>query len=296
MNKRVGVAIVAAAAGLIGAAVALVPGIASGSGNGSDLGTSEFGAGTKQLIARLSGAAEVPGPGDNVASGIANISIDTATNQICWSITVGGLEGPASLEHIHQGATGVAGPVVVNLFPPLPKADGTSTGCTTDATFAPQIAANPSGFYVNVHTTPTFPAGAIRGQLANAVQSTVLLPVPLRAYDSRLGDGKLQAGQTRTIGLTTGKDAAGANQIALPVGATGALVNLTITDTEGAGFVKMYSAAISEPATSSINWSQSDQNLAVSTPVAVDAQARSIKLTGGVNATNVVVDVVGYLI
>jgi hypothetical protein len=294
MNKRVGVAIVAAVAGLAGAAVAFVPGIASGSGN-SDLGATEFGAGTKQLVARLAGANEAPGPGDPNASGIANISIDTATNQICWAISVGGLEANASLAHIHQGPPGVAGPVVVNLFPPLPPQNGTSSGCTTDATYAPQIAANPAGFYVNVHTLPTFPAGAIRGQLANAVTSTVLLPVPLRAYDSRLGDGKLQAGQTRTIGLSTGKDAAGNNVIAVPTGATAAVVNLTITDTEGAGFVKMYSAAISEPATSSINWSESDQNLAVSTPVAIDGQAR-IKLTGGVNATNVVVDVIGYII
>ncbi len=295
MNKRVGVAIVAATAGLVGAAVAFVPGIASGSGNGSDLGKSDFGAGTVQLVARLSGAAEAPGPGDANASGIANISIDSATNQICWAISVSGLEAAPSLAHIHQGAVGVAGPVKVNLFPPLPPQSGTSSGCTTDAANAPLIVANPADFYVNVHTLPTFPAGAIRGQLARAVTSTVLLPVPLRAYDSRLGDGKLQAGQTRTISLATGKDASGANQIALPPGATAAIVTLTITDTENAGFVKMYSAAISEPATSSINWSDTGQNLAVSTPVAVDSDGR-IKLTGGVNATNVVVDVIGYLI
>jgi len=81
----------------------------------------------------------------------------------------------------------------------------------------------------------------------------------------------------------------------VPPGATAALVNLTVTDTEAAGFVKMYSAAISEPATSSINWSDTGQNLAVSTPVAIDGEGR-IKLTGGVNATNVVVDVIGYII
>ncbi|HKA03205.1 MAG TPA: CHRD domain-containing protein [Acidimicrobiales bacterium] len=292
MNKRFGVAVVAAAAGLIGAAVAFVPGIASGSGgsNGSDLNTAEFGAGTKQLVAGLSGMAEVPTPSVTTGSGIANVWINPATNQICWSLTIGELSGPAIAAHIHKGAVGVAGPIVVPLSPPNPS----SSGCTTDATNAPLIAATPSDYYVNVHTAAN-PAGEARGQLAAAVQSSVLLPVPLRAYDSRLGDGKLQAGQTRTIGLASGKDASGANQIAVPVGATAALVNLTITDTEGAGFVKMYSAAISEPATSSINWSQSDQNLAVSTPVAVDSQGR-IKLTGGVNSTNVVVDVIGYLI
>ena len=118
-----------------------------------------------------------------------------------------------------------------------------SSGCTTDATYAPLIAANPAGFYVNVHNGD-FPAGAIRGQLANAQQSTVLLPIPLRAYDSRTGDGPLAAGATRTIGLANGKDAAGTSMLAVPPGASAALVTLTVTQTVGAGFVTLYSAAI----------------------------------------------------
>jgi hypothetical protein len=60
--------------------------------------------------------------------------------------------------------------------------------------------------------------------------------------------------------------------------------------------VKLYSAALTaEPSTSSINWSSPDQILSVSTPVAVDGQGR-VKITGGVNATQVVIDVVGYII
>jgi CHRD domain len=291
MNKRVGVAIVAAVAGLVGSAVAFVPGIASGSsGTKAGLNPAELGQG-KQLVARMSGAAEVP-PNASIGSGVANISIDTTTNQICWAISVGDINFPATAAHIHKGAVGQAPPN--NIVVPLSAPNPTSTGCTTDAINAPLIAATPSDYYVNVHDA-VFPAGEIRGQLGNAQQAAVFLPVPVRAYDSRLGDGKLLAGQTRTIGLTTGKDANGSNLLAVPAGATAAIVNLTITDTEVAGFVKMYSAAISEPATSSINWSDTGQNLAVSTPVAVDGQAR-IKLTGGVNSTNVVVDVIGYYI
>jgi CHRD domain len=295
MKTRVGVGIVAAAAALAATAVAVVPGIASGSsGTKAQLNPAELGQGNKELVARLSGAAETP-PNASGASGVANISIDTKTNQICWVISVSGLTAAPNVAHIHQGAPGVAGPILVDLFPPLPPQNGTSSGCRTDPTNAPLIAANPAGFYVNVHDLPTFPGGEIRGQLANAQQSAVFLPVPVRAYDSRLATGKLPAGDTRTISLATGKDANGANLLAVPAGASAAIVNLTITDTEGAGFVKMYSAAISEPATSSINWSETGQNLAVSTPVAVDAQA-NVKLTGGVNATNVVIDVVGYYI
>ena len=295
MSKRVVAGVVAGLAGVLGAAVLVVPGVATGQGGAkSQLSPTELGSG-KQLIARLSGASEVP-PTTSTASGVANISVDTVTNQICWSINVGGMSTTATdiptMAHIHQGAVGANGPVVVPLFPPLPLPN--SSGCTTDATYAPMIAANPAGFYVNVHNAD-FPAGAIRGQLGNAQQSTVLLPIPLRAYDSRAADGPLPAGQTRTIGLANGKDANGTSLLAVPPGASAAIVTLTITQTVGAGFVKLYSAAIGEPSTSSINWSAPDQILSVSTPVAVDAQGR-VKITAGVNATQVVVDVVGYII
>ncbi|HEY1278411.1 MAG TPA: CHRD domain-containing protein [Acidimicrobiales bacterium] len=294
MNKRVGIGIVAAAAALAATAVAVVPGIASGSsGTKSDLHPSVLGQGL-QLVAHLSSASEIPPPSTlSKGTGTAVITIEPNTSQICWFIAVSGLEEAPILAHIHQGPVTSFGPVVVNLFPPLPPQNGTSTGCVTDTTNAPLIAANPAGFYVNVHTLPSWPAGAIRGQLTASPQATVFLPTPARAYDSRVAGGKLQAGETRIIPLATGKDASGALLAAVPPGATTAIVNLTITDTEAAGFVKMYSAAIPEPATSSINWSQTDQNLAVSTPVAVDATA-NVKITGGVNATNVVIDVIGF--
>jgi len=294
MSKRVIAGVVAGLAGVLGAAVLVVPGVATGQGGAkSQLSPTELGSG-KQLIARLSGASENP-PTGSTATGVANISVDTVTNQICWSISVGGFNPTDPLDtptaaHIHPGAVGVNGPVAVPLSPPLP----TSSGCTTDATNAPLIAANPAGFYVNVHNGH-FPLGAIRGQLANAQQSTVLLPIPLRAYDSRTGDGPLAAGATRTIGLANGKDASGTSMLAVPPGASAAIVTLTVTQTVGAGFVKLYSAAISEPATSSINWSSPDQILSVSTPVAVDGEGR-VKITGGVNATQVIIDVVGYII
>jgi len=293
MRKRVTIVAASTAIAGIVAAAFIVPGVASGN---AQVSPAELGQG-KQLVARLSGASEVP-PADPDASGVASISIDTVTNQICWAISVGGLDPADPLDtptmaHIHEGAVGVNGPVRVNLFPPLPLPS--SSGCTTDAVYAPLIAANPAGFYVNVHNGH-FPAGAIRGQLGNAQQQTVLLPIPLRAYDSRTADGPLAAGTTRTIGLASGKDAAGTSMLALPPGASSAVITLTITQTVGAGFVKVYSAALTtEPPTSSINWSSADQILSVSTPVAVDGQGR-VKITAGVNATQVVVDVVGYTI
>lgn len=70
---------------------------------------------------------------------------------------------PSTNAHIHEGAAGVPGPVVVQLAGP--DSSGYSKGClpTTPAQAA-AIVADPAGYYVNVHTTD-FPAGAIRGQL-----------------------------------------------------------------------------------------------------------------------------------
>ena len=67
------------------------------------------------------------------------------------------------MAHIHRGATGAAGPVVVPLAAP---ADGSSEECKAiDKALAQELIQTPEAFYVNVHNA-TFPAGAVRGQLA----------------------------------------------------------------------------------------------------------------------------------
>ena len=66
------------------------------------------------------------------------------------------------MAHIHVGAAGQPGPVVVNLDPPT---RGFSANCTTvDPALAGAIAATPGNYYVNVHNAD-FQAGAVRGQL-----------------------------------------------------------------------------------------------------------------------------------
>jgi CHRD domain len=119
-------------------------------------------AGGKTLTATLTGAAEVPGPGDPDGSGQATITLNRGQGEICWELSVTGI-APATAAHIHIGAVGVAGPVVVGLAPPT---GGSSSGCTSaDPALIKAIRKNPEQYYVNVHNAE-YPAGALRGQLS----------------------------------------------------------------------------------------------------------------------------------
>jgi CHRD domain len=116
----------------------------------------------RTLSTTLTGAAEVPGPGDPDGSGTATLTVNPGFSEICYELTVSGI-APATAAHIHVGAVGVAGPVVVPLAPPT---DGTSSGCVeVSRELALAILKSPSDYYVNVHNAE-YPAGAVRGQLS----------------------------------------------------------------------------------------------------------------------------------
>ncbi len=102
------------------------------------------------------------GEGNPDGSGSATITIDPDTGEVCYDLTVDGI-GPVTASHIHVGAEGENGDVVVPLD--TDGFDGTSSACV-DASDADldAIIADPAGYYVNIHTEE-FPAGAIRGQL-----------------------------------------------------------------------------------------------------------------------------------
>jgi hypothetical protein len=74
--------------------------------------------GGKPLGTTLSGAAEVPGPGDPDGSGTATLRIKPSKGQICYTLDVHDI-AQATAAHIHVGDAGVAGPVVV----PRPAVD-----------------------------------------------------------------------------------------------------------------------------------------------------------------------------
>ena len=113
------------------------------------------------LTAKL--AKRPPGPGD--PNGHGNAMIKVYKTKVCYKISVMGIK-PATMAHIHKGAKGQTGDIVVptdqtSFKPPRP----TSSGCeAVPPALSKKLRQNPSNYYVNVHNKP-YPDGAIRGQL-----------------------------------------------------------------------------------------------------------------------------------
>ena len=117
---------------------------------------------TGKAMAKLTGATEVPGPGDPMGSGTAQLTLDPAKGEVCYELSVANVQ-EATAAHIHEGVVGKEGPVKVPLE--APKA-GSAKGCTkADAAVIQAIMKDPAGYYVNVHNA-AFPKGAVRGQLS----------------------------------------------------------------------------------------------------------------------------------
>lgn len=135
--------------------------------------------GGQKFSMTLSAANEVPGPGDSNASGTADVIINPGQGRICWEITTSGINSGYSVVagtggHIHSGAAGATGGIVVSLGVTL---NGTNSGCTdVSRELIEQIRKNPQNYYVNLHwadttepiTLPSFAAGGLRAQLAKA--------------------------------------------------------------------------------------------------------------------------------
>ena len=75
-------------------------------------------------FANLTGAQEVPGPGDPNGSVAAMLTLRPASGQVCVA-RHSNIDAPIAM-HIHRGAAGVAGPILVDLTPTL-----TGSACVT---------------------------------------------------------------------------------------------------------------------------------------------------------------------
>jgi len=117
------------------------------------------------LKAALTPAEEVPGPG--VKDGVGTAAVDIAGQKVCSDLKVTMGEKPLKA-HIHKGAKGASGPVVVDLMPAFNPGESAYTSKTcveTTADTVAQLTADPAGYYVNIHSD-VHPDGAMRGQLA----------------------------------------------------------------------------------------------------------------------------------
>jgi hypothetical protein len=113
--------------------------------------------------AALSGANEVP-PVPSQGSGVATMTLDTASYQLAYTVAITNVTSTVTLAHIHAAPVGVNGPVVFDLLGSKTLAPSTPLTGTLQLNDLAFDTLNTFGYYVNVHTQ-TFGAGELRGQL-----------------------------------------------------------------------------------------------------------------------------------
>jgi hypothetical protein len=113
-----------------------------------------------RLVADLTGAKEVPGPGDPNGSGHVVLRLRPGAGKVCARASWSRIGRPTDA-HVHKGGPRVAGDVVVDL-------SSVVTGgrhCTSARRgLIRQIIDHPGRYYFNIHNA-AYPGGAIRGQL-----------------------------------------------------------------------------------------------------------------------------------
>ena len=116
-------------------------------------------------VASLDGSQEVPSV-DTSGSGSANMTFDSSSNQLSWSIQFSGLSGPASAAHFHGPALGgVNAGVQVNIG----DISGLDSPMNGSAVLSAEQASSllDGMMYINIHTESN-PNGEIRGQVTCA--------------------------------------------------------------------------------------------------------------------------------
>ena len=124
--------------------------------------------------ATLSAANEVPPVTNAESSGLGAVQVSISGGTATFHFQLSGFPGNTTVvgAHIHPGAAGVNGPVIVNTgvsgAAPLVLTNGTgefnASSIAIDAALVQSIVNNPGGFYFNVHS-PLNPGGFARGQL-----------------------------------------------------------------------------------------------------------------------------------
>jgi hypothetical protein len=134
--------------------------------------------GTTQWRATAVAANEVP-PVSSTATGTFTARLDETAGTLSWDLNVPMITN-ATMAHLHQGAAGVNGPVVMDLWIPVLGQTSANTVATSATSrtldLKGPLAGDWTGFvsalkagtiYVNVHTTAN-PGGEIRAQVVSA--------------------------------------------------------------------------------------------------------------------------------
>lgn len=124
----------------------------------------------------MTGAQEPDGAGDPNASGTATLRLSPGGKEVCYELSWANVGNTADDRvwggHIHKAPAGMNGDIFIHLFGGPPASMNTdflgtasTSGCVDAASSAiARIIANPSQYYVNIHSNE-YQGGAIRGQL-----------------------------------------------------------------------------------------------------------------------------------
>jgi hypothetical protein len=102
-----------------------------------------------------------PTPNDSKGTGTAEVTYDTTSKTLAWTINFDGLTGPAIMAHFHGPAAPGANAGVALMIGANPTSPAKGTATLTDA----QAADLQGGrWYINIHTNANR-GGEIRGQV-----------------------------------------------------------------------------------------------------------------------------------
>lgn len=140
---------------------------------------------TSRYEARLAGSNEVPAV-TSAATGTFTATVDEAAGTIAWTLSVPAITN-ATAAHIHAGAAGANGGIVLNLFAAPTgspassiNVSGTAKASDLSGTLAGNLpgfitALKAGGLYANVHTSAN-PGGEIRAQVTAAAAAPAAAP------------------------------------------------------------------------------------------------------------------------
>jgi hypothetical protein len=131
--------------------------------------------------------------------------------------------------------------------------------------------------------------------------SQVVLIPPTRIFDTRAAHSYIPLPTSPHIGkVSAGQQIGFSVDPVVSRYINGVILNVTVTETEGGGYVVAWIPTADDPSTgpppvSNINWSAPDQTLANLVFARLFEEADVLINVGGVGKTHIVVDVIGYL-